>query len=151
MQTTLLGLAIAFIIALVAALVGPYFIDWNRFRPQFEAEATRIIGAPVRVGGKKIPKGESVLCLLGSANHDPAVYPDRPEQLDITRPNVKPLSFGGGIHFCLGAQLARIEAEIAISTLLRRLPDLRLDDAENPEWRPTFVLRGLKTLPASWG
>ena len=102
------------------------------------------------LGGRQIPKGESVLCLLGSANHDPAVYPDRPERLDITRPNVKPLSFGGGIHFCLGAQLARIEAEIAISTLLRRLPDLRLDDAENPEWRPTFVLRGLKRLPASW-
>ncbi|KJC61183.1 cytochrome P450 [Bradyrhizobium sp. LTSPM299] len=102
------------------------------------------------LGGKRIPKGESVLCLLGSANHDPAVYPDHPEKLDIERPNVKPLSFGGGIHFCLGAQLARIEAEIAISTLLRRLPDLRLDDAENPEWRPTFVLRGLKSLPASW-
>ena len=102
------------------------------------------------LGGKRIPKGESVLCLLGSANHDPAVYPDRPDSLDITRPNVKPLSFGGGIHFCLGAQLARIEAEIAISTLLRRLPELRLDDAENPEWRPTFVLRGLKRLPANW-
>jgi cytochrome P450 len=102
------------------------------------------------LGGKKIPKGETVLCLLGSANRDPAVYPDRPDQLDITRPNVRPLSFGGGIHFCVGAQLARIEAEVAISTLLRRLPDLRLDDAENPEWRPTFVLRGLKRLPASW-
>jgi len=102
------------------------------------------------LGGKKIPKGESVLCLLGSANRDPAVYPDRPDRLDITRPNVKPLSFGGGIHHCLGAQLARIEAEIAISTLLRRLPHLRLDDADNPEWRPTFVLRGLKRLPASW-
>ena len=102
------------------------------------------------LGGKRIPKGENVLCLLGSANHDPAVYPDRPESLDITRPNVKPLSFGGGIHFCLGAQLARIEAEIAIASLLRRLPDLRLDDAENPQWRPTFVLRGLKELPASW-
>jgi len=101
-------------------------------------------------GGKRVPKGESVRCLLGSANRDPAVYPDRPDRLDITRPNVKPLSFGGGIHFCLGAQLARIEAEIAISTLLRRLPDLRLDDADNPEWRPTFVLRGLKRLPASW-
>ena len=102
------------------------------------------------LGGRKIPKGEGVLCLLGSANRDPAVYPDRPDQLDITRPNVRPLSFGGGIHFCLGAQLARIEAEIAIATLLRRLPDLRLDDAVNPEWRPTFVLRGLKRLPASW-
>ena len=52
MQTTLLGLAIAFIIALVAALIGPYFIDWNQFRPQFEAEATRIIGVPVRVAGE---------------------------------------------------------------------------------------------------
>jgi cytochrome P450 len=102
------------------------------------------------LGGKKIPKGEAVLCLLGSANRDPAVYPDRPDRLDISRPNVRPLSFGGGIHHCLGAQLARIEAEVAIATLLRRLPELRLDDAENPEWRPTFVLRGLKRLPASW-
>jgi cytochrome P450 len=102
------------------------------------------------LGGRKIPKGETVLCLLGSANRDPAVYPDGPDRLDITRPNVRPLSFGGGIHHCLGAQLARIEAEVAIATLLRRLPDLRLDDAGNPEWRPTFVLRGLKSLPASW-
>ena len=104
----------------------------------------------VELGGRHIPKGESVLCLLGSANHDPAVYPDHPERLDIARPNVKPLSFGGGIHFCLGAQLARIEAEVAINTLLRRIPNLRLDDAENAEWRPSFVLRGLLRLPASW-
>ncbi|MVT52406.1 cytochrome P450 [Bradyrhizobium yuanmingense] len=102
------------------------------------------------LGGVKIPKGETVLCLLGSANRDGAVYPDRPDRLDVTRANVKPLSFGGGIHFCLGAQLARIEAEIAIATLLRRLPDLRIDDIETPEWRPTFVLRGLRRLPASW-
>ncbi|MDP1582430.1 MAG: cytochrome P450 [Bradyrhizobium sp.] len=102
------------------------------------------------LGGKKIPKGESVICLLGSANRDPEVYPDRPDSLDITRPKIRPLSFGGGIHLCLGAQLARIEAEVAIATLLRRLPDLKLDDAENPEWRPSFVLRGLKRLPASW-
>jgi cytochrome P450 len=91
-----------------------------------------------------------VLCLLGSANRDPAVYPDRPDCLDITRQNVRPLSFGGGIHFCLGAQLARIEAEVAITTLLDRLPKLKLDDPDNAEWRPTFVLRGLKRLPASW-
>ena len=102
------------------------------------------------LGGKKIPKGEGVLCLLGSANRDPAIYPDNPERLDIRRANVRPLSFGGGIHHCLGAQLARIEAEIAIATLLRRIPDLRLDDADNPQWRRTFVLRGLKELPASW-
>ena len=104
----------------------------------------------VELGGRHIPKGESVLCLLGSANHDPAIYPDHPERLDIARSNVKPLSFGGGIHFCLGAQLARIEAEVAINTLLRRIPNLRLDDAVNAEWRPSFVLRGLLRLPASW-
>jgi cytochrome P450 len=102
------------------------------------------------LGGRRIAKGDSVFCMLGSANRDSAAYPDRPEQLDITRPNVKPLSFGGGIHHCLGAQLARIEAEVAIGTLLRRLPGLRLDDPGNPEWRPTFVLRGLKRLPARW-
>jgi len=89
-----------------------------------------------------------VLCLLGAANRDPAAFPDA-DRLDITRANIRPLSFGGGIHYCLGAQLARIEAEIAILTLLRRLPALRLDDPEHPQWRPTFVLRGLLRLPAS--
>jgi cytochrome P450 len=77
------------------------------------------------------------------------VYSD-PDRLDITRGDVRPLSFGGGIHYCVGAQLARIEAEIAIATLLRRLPNLRLNEIERPEWRQTFVLRGLNKLPASW-
>jgi cytochrome P450 len=103
----------------------------------------------VEVGGTPVAKGESVLCLLGAANRDPAVYPD-PDRLDITRANIRPLSFGGGIHFCLGAQLARIEGEVAISTLLRRFPKLKLDNPETPDWRPTFVLRGLNRLPASW-
>jgi hypothetical protein len=103
----------------------------------------------VEVGGIAVAKGESVLCLLGAANRDPAVYPD-PDRLDITRANIRPLSFGGGIHFCLGAQLARIEGEIAIATLLRRFPKLKLDNPEHPDWRQTFVLRGLNRLPASW-
>jgi cytochrome P450 len=101
------------------------------------------------VGGISLEKGQSVICLLGSANRDPAVYSD-PDRLDISRLDVHPLSFGGGIHYCVGAQLARIEAEIAIATLLRRLPHLRLDDIEHPDWRQTFVLRGLNKLPASW-
>jgi cytochrome P450 len=101
------------------------------------------------IGGIPLPKGQSVVCLLGAANRDPAVYSD-PDRLDITRADVRPLSFGGGIHYCLGAQLARIEGEVAISTLLRRLPNLRLDDADRPDWRQTFVLRGLNKLPASW-
>jgi len=94
-------------------------------------------------------KGDTILCLLGAANRDPAVYAD-PDRLDITRESVRPLSFGGGVHYCLGAQLARIEAQTAIATLLRRLPNLTLDHPEAPDWRPTFVLRGLKTLPANW-
>ena len=101
------------------------------------------------IGGVSLEKGQSVICLLGSANRDPLVYSD-PNRLDITRCDVRPLSFGGGIHYCVGAQLARIEAEIAISTLLRRLPNLRLDEIERPDWRQTFVLRGLNKLPASW-
>lgn len=101
------------------------------------------------ISGKEIKKGDTVLAMLGSANRDPAAY-DNPDKLDVTRQNIRVHSFGGGIHFCLGAQLARIEAEVAIATLLRRLPNLKIDDVVNPEWRPTFVLRGLKTLPASW-
>ena len=109
----------------------------------------RVALEDVTVGATSVAKGDGVLCLLGAANRDPAVYPE-PDRLDIARPNIRPLSFGGGIHFCLGAQLARIEAEVAIATLLRRLPGLTLDDAEHPDWRPTFVLRGLNRLPASW-
>jgi cytochrome P450 len=96
------------------------------------------------IGGKEIKKGDPIMCMLGSANRDPDAY-DEPDKLDITRQNIRMHSFGGGIHFCLGAQLARIEAEVAISTLLRRLPNLKIDDVANPEWRPTFVLRGRAT------
>jgi cytochrome P450 len=92
------------------------------------------------IGGISLEKGRSVICLLGSANRDPAVYSDP----------VRPLSFGGGIHHCVGAQLARLEGEIAIATLLRRLPDLQLDDVDHPDWRQTFVLRGLNKLLARW-
>ncbi|MFZ5731613.1 MAG: cytochrome P450 [Pseudomonadota bacterium] len=132
------------------SLIGNAIEEFLRYDSSVQSTGRVTLEDIDDLGGKRIPKGETVLCLLGSANRDPAVYPDRPDKLDITRPNVKPLSFGGGIHFCLGAQLARIEAEVAIATLLRRLPDLRLDDAENPKWRPTFVLRGLVELPASW-
>lgn len=101
------------------------------------------------IGGVPLPKAQTVVCLLGAANRDPAVYAD-PDRLDIARANVHPVSFGGGIHHCVGAQLARIEREVAIGTLLRRLPNLRLDDIDRPDWRQTFVLRGLNKLPASW-
>src|SRR5947208_15916570 len=84
-QTTLLGLAIAFIIALIAALVGPYFIDWNQFRPQFEAEATRIIGTPVGVGGKPdarllpAPSLQLPSVVVGGGNDLGKVRADKPQ------------------------------------------------------------------------
>ena len=99
--------------------------------------------------GTIVRRGESVMCLLGAANRDPEAYAE-PDRLDITRKNVRPLSFGGGIHHCLGAQLARIEGEIAFRRLAQRLPGLRLEDIEHPAWRPTITLRGLTRLPARW-
>ena len=100
--------------------------------------------------GERIAKGEEVIALLGAANHDPAAYEGDPETLDVARPGVRAISFGGGLHFCLGAQLARIEGEIALRKLLDRLPGLQLTQAEHAAWKPTVTLRGLAELPATW-
>jgi cytochrome P450 len=102
------------------------------------------------VQGRKIAKGEHVITLLGAANRDPAAYEGDPEMLDVGRPGVRAISFGGGIHHCLGAQLARIEGEVALSRLLARLPGLRLLDVESVAWKPTITLRGPRSLPAVW-
>jgi cytochrome P450 len=102
----------------------------------------------VTLGDIMVQKGGSIICVVGSANRDPDVY-RQPDRLDIARENIRPLSFGGGIHHCLGAQLARLEAEIAISGLISRFPNLKLDDPERPVWRPSISLRGLASLPAS--
>jgi cytochrome P450 len=100
--------------------------------------------------GQKIAAGEHVITLLGAANRDPAAYAGDPEALDVGRPGVRAISFGGGIHYCLGAQLARIEGEIALRRLNERLPDLRLADPLNVTWKPTITLRGPAALPAIW-
>ena len=110
----------------------------------------RMALADIEFQGQTIARGEQVVALLGAANHDPAAYDGDPDVLDVARPGVKPLSFGGGIHFCLGAQLARIEGEVAFGRLLQRLPRMRLVDSENVEWKPTITLRGLRTLQATW-
>lgn len=85
---------------------------------------------------------------LGAANRDPAVFTD-PEAFDIRRA-AKPLSFGGGAHYCLGARLARIELETALAALLQGLPGLRLEGLDAPRWRPTNTVRGLECLWAEW-
>ena len=94
-----------------------------------------------------IPRGEMVLGVIGSANRDETVF-DNPNELNLAREPNKHLSFGQGIHFCLGAPLARMESQIAINTLLKRKPNIRLKIApETLRWRPSIMLRGLHALP----
>ena len=106
--------------------------------------ANRITETSIEIGGVTIPAGESVFALLGAGNHDPARYPD-PDRLDVTRTDIRPLSFGGGVHFCLGAALARAEIGITFRTLLRRFDQLELRGDE-PRFQDRLTLRGLTAL-----
>jgi cytochrome P450 len=96
-------------------------------------------------GLPRIGAGERVFALLNAANRDGEVFPD-PDRFDIRRGDTRHISFGYGIHFCLGAPLARLEGEIAVRALVQRLPGLALAVAE-PEWSDNFVLRGVRALP----
>lgn len=109
----------------------------------------RVTNTEVEIGGVTLPAGESIVMLLGAANRDPEHYPE-PDKLDVGRQNVRPMSFGGGIHHCLGAQLARLEGELVFAALIERLPTLELPEKNAPAWRHTFTLRGLHKLPAVW-
>jgi len=104
------------------------------------------------VGGQTFSPGEHVTVVLGAANRDPAQFPD-PDRLDVGRPENRILSFGYGIHFCLGAPLARLEAEIVLAALLRRFPRLRPAPhaLEALEWERSIVFRGLRALPVELG
>jgi cytochrome P450 len=110
---------------------------------------SRIVMQDTEFNGQSLKRGTQVATLLGAANRDPKVF-DNPDALDITRPNAaQHIGFGNGIHYCLGAPLARMEAEIAFSTILRRVPNLTLT-SETPTYRETYVLRGLKHLPVAF-
>ncbi len=98
----------------------------------------------VEIAGVAVPKGAELGLLFGSANRDPAVFPE-PDRLDLARPEAAShLSFGAGVHYCLGAPLGRLELELSFGTLLARLPDMA--PAEEPAWKPTYILRGLEAL-----
>jgi len=105
---------------------------------------SRVTEAAIEIGGTTIPAGEQVFTLLGAGNHDPARYP-RPDELDVTRTSVEPLSFGGGVHFCLGAALARAEIEITFRNLLARFETIDLS-GEAPRFQDRLTLRGLHSL-----
>jgi len=104
----------------------------------------RVVGEDCEMGGRALRRGELVMPLLGAANRDPAQFAD-PDRLDLTRSPNQHFAFGRGIHFCLGAPLARLEGRVAIGALIRRFPGLRL--AGEPERRATVTLRGLSRLP----
>lgn len=103
---------------------------------------------PWTVGDVTVPAGEVLYCMIGAANHDPAVFAE-PDRFDVRRDPNAQLSFGGGVHYCLGAPLARLEAQLAFESLLRRFDSLAL--LEQPRWRPMINLRGLVSLRVRQG
>ena len=121
--------------------------EFLRYNPPVHHTTFRMTTAPIDVGGVTIPAHEQVLVVLAAAGRDPARFAG-PDELDLTRGERGHLAFGYGIHFCLGAPLARLEGEIAFTSLLGRFPELRL--AVGPadlHWNNRLVLRSLRELP----
>ncbi|MFD4399784.1 cytochrome P450 [Kitasatospora sp. NPDC058478] len=106
----------------------------------------RVVAQDLEIGGQLLREGELAYLFLGATNRDPERFED-PDRLDLTRPGNRHLSFGHGPHFCLGGPLAKLQTEVAIGTLVRRLPELRLADEAALEWRPNPLQRRLSTLP----
>ncbi|MFF3981713.1 cytochrome P450 [Streptomyces sp. NPDC001828] len=121
-----------------------------RYEGPVETSTYRFAREPVRIGDALIPAGAPVLVALASAGRDPLRHQD-PDRFDIRRAPQGHLAFGHGIHFCLGAPLARMEGRIAVRTLLERAPDLQLDvEAAQLEWLPGMLIRGVRHLPVRW-
>jgi cytochrome P450 len=121
-----------------------------RFTSPVNIATERYAREPYELAGARIGQGDQVLAVLASANRDPAQFAD-PDRLRIQREPNRHLAFGQGIHFCLGAPLARLEARIAFTSMLQRLPNLRLSTAAQAlHWKGGVFLRGLRELPVSW-
>jgi cytochrome P450 len=121
-----------------------------RYEGPVERALNRWAATDVELGGQTIRRGEAVIGILGAADRDPGRFPE-PDRLDVTREDTRHLAFGRGSHYCLGAPLARLETQIALETLFRRLPGLRLAIAPDElEWRPTPGFRRLVALPVAW-
>jgi hypothetical protein len=129
------------------ALLGSAVEELLRFDSPVQRTA-RITNAEVEVGGKTLPAGAFVVTAIGAANRDPRHFPD-PDRLDVGRTENRHIAFGFGIHFCLGAPLARMEGQLALGALMRRMPKLRLAGPDL-EWRESSTLRGLKALPVEF-
>jgi cytochrome P450 len=125
--------------------VGGYVEEMLRFDPPVQL-TSRVAAVDLDIAGVPLPRGGSVLLLIGAANRDPRRFAD-PARFWPDRPGNQPLSFGAGAHFCLGQALARLEGQVAFPVLLARFPELAL--AGTPERRPGLTLRGFRSLPVS--
>jgi len=130
--------------------IQPAVEELPRYTNPLETATPRYAREDVVIAGVTVPQGALVLAVVASANRDEGQFED-PDRLDITREKNHHLAFGQGAHFCLGAPLARLEGQIAINTLLRRLPDLRLAvPVQSLRWRTSPLLRGLEALPVQF-
>ncbi|MFC9460305.1 cytochrome P450 [Streptomyces sp. NPDC056983] len=121
-----------------------------RYDGPVELATWRFATEPLTIGGQQIATGDPVLVVLAAADRDPARFHE-PDTLDLSRRDNQHLGYGHGIHYCLGAPLARLEGTVAIETLLRRLPDLALAvDRADLRWRGGLIMRGLRTLPVEF-
>jgi cytochrome P450 len=105
--------------------------------------------ADTEINGIRIPRDTHVFMALGAANRDPDKF-YKPDQLDIERESPRPLTFGAGIHHCLGYRLALLKLEVALGVLLSRLPSLALTGLEDLRWLPTSAIRGVEQLIVRW-
>lgn len=132
------------------ALVKSGIEELVRFVTPAEMASERYATEDVTIAGTTIPRGELVMVVIASANRDPAYF-ENSDTLDLGRQNNKHLSFGQGIHYCMGAPLSRLEGQVALPILARRMPNLRLAvPPEQVKWRASFILRGLETLPVTF-
>ncbi len=132
------------------ALIKPAVEELLRYDGPVQTATERYTRVDVTIAGVTIPRGEMVFAVLASANRDERQF-DQPDELDITREPNRHLAFGQGVHFCLGAPLARLEGQIAINSLLRRIADLRVAVPRQAlRRRPGLVLNGLKSLPVAF-
>jgi cytochrome P450 len=124
--------------------------EFLRFDSPAEFTTDRYTAEEVELGGVRIPSGATVLAVLSAANRDGQRFPE-PDRLQIDRADNRHLAFGYGVHYCVGAPLARLEGQIAFSTLLARLPNLRLAaDPQQLRWRPSIIVRGVEALPVTF-
>jgi cytochrome P450 len=132
-----------------ADLCGPAAEELLRFEPPVYFTGERVAAADVDLGALKIAEGESVVCVLASANRDPA-WIDRPNELDFTRQGVRrSMAFGTGLHTCIGQHLARLEMRTLLQVLYAESPEFSIDTSA-VRHRPNIIYRGLTKAPAAF-